>query len=69
MKQGKLSTMVSQYLSIRSRTMTSAETYEYQMNFSSDKWWNIFFLVKMQQVQGLMSSEADEYWGMAVDNV
>ena len=31
--------------------------------------WNIFFLVKMQQVQGLMSSEADEYWGMAVDNV
>ena len=28
--------------------------------------WNIFFLMKMQWVQGWMSSVADRYWGMTV---
>ena len=41
----------------------SAETHEHQ---ASTKCWNIFFLIKMWQVQGLMSSEADKNWGMTV---
>ena len=33
---------------------------------ASTECWNIFFLVKMQQVKGLTSSEVDKYQGMTV---
>ena len=35
-------------------------------SWASTKYWNIFFLIKMQHVEGLMSSDTNKYQGMTV---
>ena len=42
------------------------DSHKFGESQASAECWHVFFLVKKQWVQGLMSSEANEYWGMTV---